>query len=48
MPWNPIETPVVLKLMKAALDHGANLWNGVRALSRLDQRGLSSVHDTTH
>ncbi|RYO97386.1 hypothetical protein DL765_011230 [Monosporascus sp. GIB2] len=27
-PWAPVEYPIAAKLMKTALEHGANLWNG--------------------
>ncbi|KAI1205323.1 Aldo/keto reductase [Annulohypoxylon truncatum] len=27
-PWAPVEYPVAIKVMKAALEQGANLWNG--------------------
>ncbi|KAH8658216.1 aldo/keto reductase [Xylariales sp. PMI_506] len=27
-PWDPVEYPVAAKLMKTALEQGANLWNG--------------------
>ena len=29
MPWAPVDYPVAAKIMEAALDQGANLWNGV-------------------
>ncbi|GAB7341764.1 hypothetical protein MBLNU457_g0096t1 [Dothideomycetes sp. NU457] len=28
MPWAPVDPPAAVKLMKTALDQGANLWNG--------------------
>lgn len=29
MPWAPIAYPAATKILKAALDNGANFWNGV-------------------
>ena len=29
MPWAPIAFPAATKILKAALDNGANFWNGV-------------------
>lgn len=29
MPWAPVDYPIAAKVMKTALDQGANLWNGV-------------------
>ena len=28
-PWAPVDYPVAVKVMKTALEQGANLWNGV-------------------
>ena len=42
MPWAPIDYPVAVELMKAALDQGANFWNGVRE-SYARQAGRASV-----
>ncbi|QIX00244.1 hypothetical protein AMS68_005761 [Peltaster fructicola] len=28
IPWSPVEYPIAVKLLKLALDHGANVWNG--------------------
>ena len=32
-PWAPVDYPIAVKLMKTALEQGANLWNGVRLTS---------------
>lgn len=29
MPWAPIAYPAATEILKAALDNGANFWNGV-------------------
>ena len=47
MPWNPIEPSMAVKLMKAALDQGANLWNGVRTMAKIHSQKSSAVDDTT-
>ena len=31
-PWAPIEYSVAIKVMKIALEQGANYWNGVRTI----------------
>jgi pyridoxine 4-dehydrogenase len=28
-PWAPVDYPIAAKVMKTALEQGANLWNGV-------------------
>lgn len=30
MPWKHVDHPAAAKVMKAALEQGANFWNGVR------------------
>ena len=30
-PWAPVDYPIAVKVMKTALEQGANLWNGVSA-----------------
>ena len=29
VPWAPVEYPVAVKVLKTALEQGANFWNGV-------------------
>lgn len=34
-PWAPVEYPTAIKLLKTALENGANFWDGVREASNL-------------
>ena len=47
MPWNPIDPSMTVKLMKTALDQGANLWNGVSTMAKIRSQKSSAVEDTS-
>lgn len=44
MPWKQISYPEAVKVMKAALEQGANFWNGVS----VPTRGLVSTGSLRH
>lgn len=41
MPWKNVTYPEAAKIMKTALEQGANFWNGVSTLQILDDWILS-------
>ena len=44
IPWAPVDYPVAAKLMKTALEQGANMWNGVSEAPPEISNPSQSIH----